>query len=398
MKTAFPGTSSISAYNSSLTEPAGEPTTQGTKRKRDPSSFEQLPLAKKQKTSASTTFAPRKSATFLTTGGTIGSKSTNSKGGYAPSSDFGPQKLLGELRQPKDLMVHAQQLFGDGIDSKDMTDDHWLTLLKTLRDDKSTNVVMTHGTDSMALTAFFLSLTLPRERLESQSVTLTGAMLPSDNPAADGPRNIENALSVAASDATGVFAVMNGSMLAPPWFDKRHTTDVNAMQPVNGQAVGQVIGDNIMITEPPKLPPRSFEIGDITKLPNVAVISAQPGTNPQHTIDHIRYLVDKQQVEGIVWQGTGGGTGNQNVMNELNRVAKDKQISVVRASLSGAGCVDKDKHHDDSDNAIATAGRLPSASHARVLLQVAIAHERRLLPVGEALDTSKVNAAFDDYR
>jgi len=47
---------------------------------------------------------------------------------------------------------------------------------------------------------------------------------------------------------------------------------------------------------------------------------------------------------------------------------------------------------------IATSGRLPSASHARVLLQVAIAHERKRLPADAALDVRKVTAAFDDYR
>jgi len=396
MTISFTGAANVPAHDTTAPAAQAQPAAAPPKRKRELGLFDALPAAKRQRTSADTMFAPSKSATFLTTGGTIGSKTTNAQGGYAPSSDFGPAQLLAGLRLPPDLRLHSRQLFGDGIDSKDMTDEHWLGLLDTLCDDTSQSIVMTHGTDSMALTAFFLWLTLPRERLEGQSVNLTGAMLSSDHPSADGGRNIEDALSVAASDATGVFAVMDRAVLAPPWFDKRHTTAVDAMQPVNGAAAGVVAEGEVSIVAPPAPPVRSFDVRGIGALPNVAVVSAQPGTNPRHAIEQIRYLVDVQKVDGLVWQGTGGGTGNRAVMAELNRVAG--RIPVVRASHPGSGHVDKDKHHEDSAHFMATSGRLPSASHARVLLQVAIAHERKRLPPDAALDIRKVTAAFDDYR
>ena len=81
-----------------------------------------------------------------------------------------------------------------------MTDDVWLKLNKTINEDcrKFDGFVITHGTDTMEETAYFLNLTLRCKK----PVVLVGAMLPSTGLGADGPRNLYNAVLTAAEKKT----------------------------------------------------------------------------------------------------------------------------------------------------------------------------------------------------
>ena len=91
-----------------------------------------------------------------------------------------------------------------------MTDDVWLKLAKTINADcsKVDGFVITHGTDTMEETAYFLNLTVKCKK----PVVLVGAMLPSTGLGADGPRNLYNAVLTAATKETakqGVVVAMN---------------------------------------------------------------------------------------------------------------------------------------------------------------------------------------------
>lgn len=97
-------------------------------------------------------------------------------------------------------------------------------------------VVVTHGTDTMEETAYFLDLTLPSE----QPVVVTGAQRTFDTEDADGPRNIRDAVAVAASPRTrglGTLVCFAGNIWAAQGVRKAHTIQVQAF---NGLKVGEV--------------------------------------------------------------------------------------------------------------------------------------------------------------
>jgi len=379
--------------------------------------FEELPSAKRTKTSASAAArnaelpVKAKTITFMTTGGTVGSERTNEQGGYGPSDKFGPEKLREHVVLDPGTQVTDRQLFGTGIDSKNHTDKHWAEIGDEVRAVKSDSVVMSHGTDALALDAFHQQLTLPRERLENHAIMLFGAMRPSDHPDADGKHNSQNAFTAAQTDFKGLAVVgAKGRLLVPPYFDKRHTEDVDAIVPVNGPQAGTIRGNKVSLRKDqpqPALPPRSFDIEGVT-LPNIFTLSARPGTDPQNTLNVIDSLVHEHQIDGLVFKGTGGGTGHDLIMGRLNEIAK--QIPVVRTQLPGAGRVEKDKHHPDTANQIASSGRLPSGGHARVLLTVSLAawlKEQGCTSMAQwrekqgamaKVDIPKVLSAFDDYQ
>jgi L-asparaginase/Glu-tRNA(Gln) amidotransferase subunit D len=120
--------------------------------------------------------------------------------------------------------VSAEQLFQ--VSSPDITVENWLTLAKRInqllaRDDVQ-GVVVTHGTDTMEETAYFLNLVAK----SSKPVVLVGSMRGSKSPGADGPANLLNAVIVASSadaKAKGVLVTLNDRILAARDVTKTNT-------------------------------------------------------------------------------------------------------------------------------------------------------------------------------
>ena len=119
------------------------------------------------------------------------------------------------------------------IDSSDMTEELWLRLaqrVQTIADiDDIDGIVITHGTDTMEETAYFLSLTVHTEI----PVILTGAMRPATAISADGPLNLLEAVQTAAwpeSSRYGVLIAINGTLQAPRFVEKTDTTHVDTFR------------------------------------------------------------------------------------------------------------------------------------------------------------------------
>jgi len=338
---------------------------------------------------------------FLPTGGTISAQ------GSAHSYEAGKvsgNELLAGIKLPRNTKVTAHEFsaeqFGTGIDSKNMNDKHWLEMMHKISADPSLadKIVVTHGTDSMALTAFFLSLTLPPELQKRKKVVLTGSMLPSNLPNADGPGNLSKAFTLAKSKkGAGVLTEMAGDVFKAPFFDKRHTSSVKAFKAVNSEMAGQVKKGKVSMARTQDVPTRTFDLSGLKQLPYVQVIEASPGTDPKFTQAFIQAAVDNK-ARGIVFAGTGNGTIDQEIEGTLKALAKGKKdILVVRASMAGEGEVVRNGHFKDDEFDVACAGRLPTAQHARVLAQVALAAADKE-SAGQSIDMAEVRRAFDDYQ
>jgi len=168
---------------------------------------------------------------LIATGGTIAGTagSATDTAGYT-AGQLGADDLLAAVPQISALaQVRAEQLFN--IDSKDMGPAHWLILLRRVQalvDDPGVDgVVITHGTDTLEETAYFLHITLAT----TKPVVMTAAMRPATALSADGPLNLYQAVQLAcrpAAGRAGVLAVLGDRILPALHISKRHPSAVDA--------------------------------------------------------------------------------------------------------------------------------------------------------------------------
>jgi L-asparaginase len=173
----------------------------------------------------------------LATGGTIaGAASSTVQAGYT-SGQLGVDQLINAVPQAKKLAtLKGEQI--SNIGSQDMNDEVWLKLAKRVNELAATasvaGVVITHGTDTMEETGYFLNLVVKSDK----PIVLTGSMRPATALSADGPLNFYNAVAVAASPEAagrGVLIVLNDWIHGAASLTKTSTTAVQTfMSPLSG--------------------------------------------------------------------------------------------------------------------------------------------------------------------
>ncbi len=179
---------------------------------------------------------------ILATGGTIaGAASGSSSYGYT-SGSFKVEDLIKAVPNLDKLATLSGEQVAN-IGSQDMNDAVWLELAKrtnaVLRDDEVDGVVITHGTDTMEETAYFLNLVVKSDK----PVVLVGSMRPATAISADGPGNLYNAVSVAASKGAhgrGVLVAINDEIHQARNVTKTDTTNVETFESPNRGPAGYV--------------------------------------------------------------------------------------------------------------------------------------------------------------
>ena len=219
--------------------------------------------------------------TLITTGGTIagaGASATDIRGYTA--GQLGGADLLAAVPQLAALAtVSAEPLFA--LDSKDMTPAHWLALsrrVQALADDPTVDgIVITHGTDTLEETAYFLTLTVARRK----PVVLTAAMRPATALSADGPLNLYQAVQLAARPAAaraGVLAVLGDRILPAAMLTKRHPSAVDAFAQPGALTVTASDIALQALARPPAAPLR-LPAG-LVQLPAVEILTVAAGSTP----------------------------------------------------------------------------------------------------------------------
>jgi L-asparaginase len=316
------------------------------------------------------------SVVVLATGGTIAGAAASDVQAAYTSGQVGVEQLLAAVPQAKKLAAMRGEQIAN-IGSQDMNDEVWLKLTKRVNELAAMadvdGIVITHGTDTIEETAYFLNLVVKSKK----PVVLTAAMRPSTALSADGPLNFFNAVAVAANkDAggRGVLVVVNDWIHGASSLTKASTTAVQTfLSPLRG-LVGTVaygecefyraaVGKNTVDSE--------FSLDGVTALPRVDIVMAHENMDGA--------IIDAAAAagaKGLVIAGVGNGNMTKPALDALAAQAK-KGIVCVRSSRVATGRVGRNVEVDDDKLALVASDDL-NPQKARVLLRLALLKQRSL--------------------
>ena len=308
---------------------------------------------------------PPRAIAVLATGGTIAGLAPKASGadGYV-AAQVGVADLLAAAGLSADVRVHAEQVAQ--IDSKDMRREVWIELGRRCRHwlarDEVQGVVITHGTDTIEETAYFLQRVLA----PTKPVVLTCAMRPSNAVSADGPRNLFDAALVALDGrAQGVSVVCAGLIHASPHVRKSHTQRLDAFTSGDAGPWGCVTGETVISYKNGALASVDSGDVDIEKIASRAWPRVEVVTNHADADGAIVDALLAVGVQGLVVAGTGGGSVSERLDEALHRAAA-QGVGVLRSTRCAAGPVLPTPGRDFD-----VAGDLTPAK-ARVALQLAL--------------------------
>ena len=279
----------------------------------------------------STTPLPR--VVVLATGGTIASRFDPAIGALAPAVS-GADLLKAVPGLEKVATVDVEQVANIG--SYDMTPEIWRRLatraneLLTMSD--VTGVVITHGTDTLEETAYFLDLTVT----SSKPVVLVGAQRAASYFDSDGPRNLLNAVRVATSPEAvgkGTLVVMNGQINAARDVTKTSTIEVETFKTLEFGALGVADLGAVRFYRAP-LRRQTIALSDEQPLGRVEIISQYAGADGRV----ISMLLNAGNVDGLVIEGFGLGHVTAGTLEAI-KAARKRGIPVVLSTRVYTGRV-----------------------------------------------------------
>ncbi len=311
----------------------------------------------------------RPNVVILATGGTIAGTSQSTTAASYTAGKVNVEALITAVPQIKNIVnIRGEQIVNIG--SQDMSDTVWLKLAKRvnqlLGDDEVDGVVITHGTDTMEESAYFLDLVTN----SNKPVVFVGAMRPSNSLGADGPRNLYNAVLTAIDDDSvgrGVLVAMNDQVFDARNVTKTSTTNVEAFQSPNSGPIGQVYNGDVTYSAQTDHIEKDlfFDISNIKELPKVGIIYnyANASDLPVKALVSAKY-------DGIVSAGVGNGNLYHTVFSELVK-ARQQGIAVVRSSRVVSGSTTLDAEIDDEKFGFVASGTL-NPQKARILLMLSL--------------------------
>lgn len=259
----------------------------------------------------------------LHTGGTI-SMQADASGAVVTSSDNPMNHVSNPL---EGIQVHALDFFN--LPSPYIKPKHMLALYQKIKEeaDNYDGVVITHGTDTLEETAYFLDTM----KIPHMPIVLTGAMRSSNELGSDGVYNYLSALRVASDDRAadkGVLVVMNDEIHAAKYVTKTHTTNVGTFQTPTHGPLGLIMKHEILYfkTAEPRV---RFDLDHIQGL--VPIISDYAGMT-----DELIDMLDLEHLDGLIIQAFGAGNIPKETAQKLeNLLQKGIPVALVSRCFNG---------------------------------------------------------------
>jgi L-asparaginase len=268
-----------------------------------------------------------------------------------------------------------------------MTPQVWLQMSTRINDLLSradiAGAVVTHGTNTLEETAYFLDLTVTG----SKPVVLVGAQRPASDLDSDGPRNLLDAVRVATSAEAigkGVMVVMNGQINAARDVTKTNTSQVETFRSLEFGALGVVDVEAVRFYRSP-LRRQTVMADSRTALPRVEIVSTYAGADGRL----IRSLIRDGDVGGIVVTGMGLGGVPAAVFDAIQE-ARMKGIPVVVGTRVPTGRIFPLSATKGSALSLKAIGCVLadnlSPQKARILLMLALTQTRDSVRLQEFFD------------
>ncbi|WP_294578268.1 asparaginase [uncultured Thomasclavelia sp.] len=279
--------------------------------------------------------------------------------------------------------IEAIQLFN--FDSNEMNEEHWVVLVNKInelaRDDHVDGIVVTHGTDTLDETAYFLNLTVHTYK----PVVLTGAMRPASATSADGPLNLYQAVCLAANDQAlghGVMAVFSSTIYSGRDIQKTNSFKTDAFDQKDFGCLGYMIDDQVMMfsrTFKKHTLQSMFSQISLNDLPKVGIAYYYAGASGEI----LKYLAET--CKGIVIIGSGRGDYSDEWLQVIEELS-DQGIIFVRSSRVHQGIVYEDEYFDPHQKCVPS--NTLSGQKARVLL---------MLSLKVTNDLNEIKQIFNEY-
>lgn len=327
--------------------------------------------------------------TILATGGTIAGVQTGQAAYVA--GKLSAKALLSALPDLSGIAaVQAEQLVNIG--SQSMTWTVWAALARRITQiaqaGQADAIVVTHGTDTMEETAYFLHLALSVD----VPVVITGAMKPANAYAADGPINLYDAVQVAAdprSAKKGVLVVMNGVVHSARYVQKRACEGIDAFESRDTGPMGCIT----------KMGVHYFYKGPVQKFGSASELHLDLSATDQDARPPVRvpvwYAMAANDIEtleallltkpaALVVAGVGNGNMSDETMQCLASAAAQGLV-VARATRCAAGCVTRNLEVQDDAYGFVVTHDL-NAHKARVLLFLALQKTAEIVKIQKYFD------------
>lgn len=324
----------------------------------------------------------KKTVAIVATGGTIAGTGQAGKTSSYQAGRIGMEEILESIPLIQEVAtLEMHQLFN--IDSNEMNEVHWLELAKCINELASREdidgIVVTHGTDTLEETAYFLNLVIHTQK----PVVITGAMRPATATSADGPFNLYQAVSLAVNEKAigqGVMGLFSNTIYAGRDIQKINNYKIDAFDQRSLGCLGYMQDDKVYFYS------RTFKTHTFhsvfswqlpSTLPKVGIAYFYAGASEEILDD----LAKKH--EGIVIIGSGSGNYSKGWLAKMESLAS-QGIIFVRASRVNEGIVFEDRIFDPKG--ICIPANTLSGPKARVLLMLALTLTHDLKKIREIFE------------
>ncbi|HEX8215217.1 MAG TPA: type II asparaginase [Allosphingosinicella sp.] len=311
---------------------------------------------------------PLPNIAILATGGTIASTaaSPTQLTGYRVTA--GIESLIAAIPGLAEIAnISGEQIANVG--SGNITNEHLLKLAARLNallaSEAVDGAVVTHGTDTLEETAYFLNLTVKSDK----PVVVVGAMRPASAISADGPLNLYNAVLLAGTRearSKGVMVMLNDRIGAARFVSKTNTTGPDTFKSAEQGYLGAINGGRAYFYSAPLRRHTSaseFDVAGLGALPRVDILYEY-----QNSGGELYEALASLGARGIVVAGAGNGAMSSVSADAAQAVAK-RGIIIARSSRTGSGTVSQSPRGVESG--FVTTDSL-NPQKARILLMLAL--------------------------
>ena len=324
-----------------------------------------------------------KNIVIVATGGTIAGIGEKGKTVAYHAGEIEVSDILASIPDVNHIAnISSIQLMN--VDSNEMNVDGWMILANKINElvssDGVDGVVVTHGTDTIEETAYFLNLCVHT----TKPIVVTGAMRPASATSADGPYNLYQAIALASNEeahSQGVMVLFSNTIYSGRDVQKVNNYKIDAFDQKSFGCLGYMQDEKVYffsMTFKQHTFGSMFSGKILKTLPNVAICYFYAGASP----DVLEYHAKCN--DGIVIAGSGNGNYSKAWMKKIEECYEKYGTIFVRSSRVPLGIVFNDHVFDPKE--LCVAANTLSAQKARILLMLSLSETRDIKQIKEIFD------------